>query len=267
MASSRNVLLLFLAALTAVILSTSGAKLPAVGYSLPRSAQDNSSAKVCEFGPPGVSFSVRYVSKAPELNTNPDSPTWAHAASTWIEKDCSHQIDYPKLKTEVRAFWTESDLYLLFISPYTELNLWLPADNTKDHIKLWDRDVVEFFLGDDWQDIKHYREFEIAPTGDWVDLAIDLNKDHYDAKWDSGWQRQGRIDEKNHIWYAAARVPLHAVSEKQVQPGTKWRVNLYRIDGLGEDPVRHFMCWQPTCVVNRDPNHVPEHFGTLVFAK
>ena len=36
---------------------------------------------------------------------------------------------------------------------------------------------------------------------------------------------------------------------------------------LGEDPQRHFMCWQPTCVVNRDPNHVPEHFGTLVFAK
>src|SRR5208283_4720354 len=97
------------------------------------------------------------------------------------------------------------------------------------------------------------------------DLAIDLNKDTYDAKWDSGWQRQGRIDEKNHIWYAAARVPLRSVSEKHVQAGTKWRVNLYRIDGLGEDPVRHFLCWQPTCVVNRDPNHVPENFGTLVF--
>jgi hypothetical protein len=49
--------------------------------------------------------------------------------------------------------------------------------------------------------------------------------------------------------------------------GDKWRVNLYRIDGLGADPVRRFMCWQPTCVVNRDPNHVPEHFGTLIFEK
>jgi hypothetical protein len=27
------------------------------------------------------------------------------------------------------------------------------------------------------------------------------------------------------------------------------------------------MCWQPTCVVNRDPNHVPENFGTLIFGK
>jgi len=247
-------------------------KLPAVGLRaagnpLPQSSNDNTSAKVCEFSPPGAAFSIPHVSQAPELSSDPNSATWAKAGSTWIQKDCSHEIDYPGLKTEVRGFWTDSDLYLLFISPYSELNLWLPADNSKDRLKLWDRDVVEFFLGDNWQDIKLYREFEIAPTGDLVDLAIDLNHDTYDAKWDSGWQRQGRIDEKNHIWYAAARVPLRSVSEKQVVAGTRWRVNLYRIDGLGADPVRHFMCWQPTCVINRDPNHVPEHFGTLVFTK
>ena len=266
MFSRRNFALLVL-----IVAAVTICWLPAVelraGNGVPQSSSGDSSAKVCEFAPPGTSFSIPYVSQAQELSTNPDSPAWAHAASTWIEKDCSHQIDYPHLKTEVRAFWTDSDLYLLFISPYTELNLWLPADNTKDRLKLWDRDVVEFFLGDDWQNIKRYREFEIAPTGDWVDLAIDLNKDTYDAKWDSGWQRQGRIDDKNHIWYAVARVPLRSVSEKPVEAGTKWRVNLYRIDGLGADPVRHFMCWQPTCVINRDPNHVPEHFGTLVFTK
>ena len=125
----------------------------------------------------------------------------------------------------------------------------------------------EPLTGDDWTDIKHYREFEIAPTGDWVDLAIDLTHDKYEADWNSGWQRLGRIDEANHTWYAAARVPLKSVSEHPVKAGTKWRANLYRIDGLGEDPQRHFMCWQPTCVVNRDPNHVPENFGTLIFTK
>jgi hypothetical protein len=267
MFSRRSLAFLVLIVAAAILCRLPAAGLRAATNRGPQPSSGDDSAKMCEFVAPGGAFSIPYVSKVQDLNTNPDSPTWAHAASTWIAKDCSHQIDYPKLKTEVRAFWTDSDLYLLFISPYTELNLWLPADNTKDRLKLWDRDVVEFFLGDDWQDIKRYREFEIAPTGDWVDLAIDLNKDTYDAKWDSGWQRQGRIDEKNHIWYAAARVPLRSVSEKQVQAGTKWRVNLYRIDGLGADPVRHFMCWQPTCVINRDPNHVPEHFGTLVFTK
>src|SRR2546430_1968249 len=120
--------------------------------------------EVCEVANPTASFSIPHVAKAPDLNTNPNSETWSHAAYTWIEKDCTQQVDYPKLKTEVRGFWTDSDLYLLFISPYNHLNLWLPADNSKDRLKLWDRDVVEFFLGDDWTDIKHYREFEIAPT-------------------------------------------------------------------------------------------------------
>jgi hypothetical protein len=239
----------------------------ASGGSNPQAAQTPAAAPVCEFAPPGASFSVPYVSQAPDLNTDPNSPTWKHASSTWIIKDCPRQLGYPKLKTEVRGFWTDTDLYLLFICPYSELNLWLPADNSKDRLKLWDRDVVEFFLGDNWTNIKRYREFEIAPTGDWVDLDIDLDHDSYGAEWNSGWQRQGRIDEKNHVWYAAARVPLHSVSEKQIVAGTKWRANLYRIDGLGDDSVRHFMCWQPTCVIDRDPNHVPEHFGTLIFTK
>ena len=221
----------------------------------------------CTVASPTATFTVPHVTHAPELNTDPHSATWSHAASTWIEKDCTHNIDYQKLKSEVRGFWTESDLYLLFICPYTKLNLWLPADNSKDRDKLWDRDVVEFFLGDDWKDIKHYREFEIAPTGDWIDLAIDLNKNSYDPKWQSGWKPEGRIDEKNHVWYAAARVPLKSVSADSVKAGTKWRANVYRIEGLGPDAQRHFLCWQPTCVVNRDPNHVPEHFGTLVFSK
>jgi hypothetical protein len=249
------------------LLKLSGLGLWAASSKVASPSDVKSSPKVCEFAPPGAAFSIPYVAHPPELNSDPESPAWAKAASTWITKDCSHEFDYPKLKTEVRGFWTDSDLYLLFVSPYTELNLWLPADSSKDRLKLWDRDVVEFFLGDDWQNIKRYKEFEVAPTGDWVDLEIDLSRDFSDAKWNSGWQRQGRIDEKNHVWYAAARVPLRSVSEKQVAAGTKWRVNLYRIDGLGEDPVRHFMCWQPTCVVNRDPNHVPEHFGTLVFEK
>jgi hypothetical protein len=265
MRSQRNVLMFCLLAAAGIPCWYAGAAWPALGRANPQTTPAPAT-KVCEYAAPGAAFSIPHVSQAPDLNTDPRSPTWEHASSTWLVKDCSHQLDYPKLKTEVRGFWTDSDLYLLFICPYSELNLWLPPDNTTDRLKLWDRDVVEFFLGDDWADIKRYREFEIAPTGDWVDLAIDLNHDAYDANWNSGWQRQGSIDERNHVWYAAARIPLHSVSEKQVVPGAKWRANLYRIDGLGPDPVRHFMCWQPTCVVERDPNHVPEHFGTLIFA-
>ncbi len=226
-----------------------------------------SGQKPCSVEQPTASFTIRHVSGSPALSLAPDSSVWKHAASESMYKDCSRQIDYPHLKSEIRAFWTDTDLYLLFRCPYTVLNLFLPASHSGPRVGLWDRDVVEMFLGDDWTNIRHYREFEIAPTGDWIDLAIDLDHKSYDHNWRSGWQTMARIDEANKVWYAAARIPLSAVSAKPVQDGTKWRMNLYRIDGLGADPQRHFLCWQPTCVQNRDPNHVPEHFGTLVFTK
>ena len=225
------------------------------------------SQEPCSVQQPTASFTIRHVKGSPALSLDPDASVWKHAASESMYKDCSRQIDYPHLKSEIRAFWTDTDLYFLFRCPYTVLNLFLPASNSGPRVGLWDRDVVEMFLGDDWTNIRHYREFEIAPTGDWIDLAIDLDHKSYNHDWRSGWHTMARIDEANKVWYAAARIPLSAISAKPVQDGTKWRMNLYRIDGLGADPQRHFLCWQPTCVQNRDPNHVPEHFGTLVFTK
>ena len=215
-----------------------------------------------------ASFEIHHVKGSPKLTLDERAAAWKRAPSQDMWKDCSRQIEYPETRTTIKAFYTDTDLYLLFRCPYKELNLWLPANHSGPRVKLWDRDVVEMFLGDDWQNIRHYREFEIAPTGDWIDLAIDLDHDSYDHNWRSGWQTLARIDEAHKLWYAAARIPLKAVSTQLVTPGaTKWRMNLYRIDGLGADPQRHFLCWQPTCVQNRDPNHVPENFGTLVFGK
>ncbi|MGE5647550.1 MAG: tetratricopeptide repeat protein [Acidobacteriota bacterium] len=223
--------------------------------------------QLCEVTRPTASWSVPHAAGAGALNTDPRSPLWARAAVATIDKDCGKVLDYPELKTEVRGFWTDSHLYLLFSCPYRELNLFLPARPGADRDKLWDRDVVEVFLGDDWVNIRHYREFEIAPTGDRVDLAIDLDREGEGEKWNSGWTTAARIDERARVWYAAARIPLKSVSAAPVAEGTRWRLNLYRIDGLGADPVRHFLCWQQTCAKDRDPNHVPENFGTLVFAK
>src|SRR5258707_7794890 len=77
--------------------------------------------QVCEVTFPTAAFSIPHLAQAPELNTDPHSATWSHAASAWIVKDCTQQIDYPKLKTEVRAFWTDSDLYLLLSPRMTSL--------------------------------------------------------------------------------------------------------------------------------------------------
>jgi hypothetical protein len=228
-----------------------------------------SGQEVCQVVPPTASLSVPYRSDSPTLNTDLESEIWRNAGSAWITKDCTRTIDYPMLKTQVRAFWTDQYLYLLFICPYETLNLFLPPQNDKPRMGLWDRDVVEMFLGADWKNIGRYREFEIAPTGDWIDLGIDFDlktrrtKDEKD--WRSGWNTTARIDKESHVWYAGARIPLKAVTSQTIKPGTRWRVNLYRIDGQGPDSQRKFLCWQPTCSPGQDPNHVPEHFGTLIF--
>jgi hypothetical protein len=220
---------------------------------------------ICTVTSPTASLSIPHLNGSPALSLDPAA--WGKAGEAEIVKDCTHVVDYPALRTEIRGFWTDSDLYLLFRCPYKELNLFLPTKNDTARVNLWDRDVVEMFLGDDWTNIRHYREFEIAPTGDWIDLAIDLDHQSYDHSWRSGWTTAARIDRDAHVWYAAARIPLRSVTQAKVAPGTRWRMNLYRIEGLGPDSQRHFMCWQPTCVQNRDPNHVPENFGTLVFDK
>jgi len=68
--------------------------------------------EVCEVTTPMAAFSIPYVAKAPELNTDPHSATWSHAASTWIEKDCSQKLDYRSSRRKSKAFWTDDDLHL-----------------------------------------------------------------------------------------------------------------------------------------------------------
>jgi hypothetical protein len=228
----------------------------------PRSTQE---AAACTVSQPTASFTIRRSTAPGELSTDPRAPMWSEARAATIARDCSRTVDYPDLSTEVRGFWTDTDLYLLFVCPYRSLNVFLPVAKDTPRHGLWDRDVVEMFLGDDWTNIRHYREFEIAPTGDWIDLAIDLDRPNTNREWRSRWTTAARIDERARIWYAACRIPLTSISEKKVVRGTRWRANLYRIDGEGPDARRRFMCWQPTCAIGRDPNHVPEHFGTLIF--
>jgi hypothetical protein len=224
-------------------------------------------AAPCEVSRPTAELSIAHVAGAPDLSTDPNADLWTRAHAARITRDCSRTTDYPDLATEVRGVWTDTDLYFLFVCPYRSLNVFLPTQHDRARRGLWDRDVVEMFLGDDWTNIRHYREFEIAPTGDWIDLAIDLDRRGPEPAWSSGWTALASIDARAKRWYAACRIPLRSITDKAVVAGTRWRANLYRIDGEGPDSARRFMCWQPTCVVNRDPNHVPENFGTLTFVK
>jgi hypothetical protein len=82
------------------------------------------------------------------------------------------------------------------------------------------------FIGDDFNDIRRYKEFEISPRGEWIDLDIDLNKPHNEDgwKWNSGFQVSVRIDEAAHVWYAAMRIPYSSIDHRVAAQGNMLRI-------------------------------------------
>lgn len=126
---------------------------------------------------------------------------------------------------------------------------------------LWDRDVCEIFIAPDPHMVEKYLELEVAPTGEWLDVAIDMTSGTRASDWkfDSHMTTAAKI-EKDRVTMAM-RIPWN---QRIHQPhhGERWRVNLFRCVGKG--PNRGYLSWQPT----RTPEplfHVPKAFGWLVF--
>ena len=126
---------------------------------------------------------------------------------------------------------------------------------------LWNWDVAEVFVGTDFKNIRRYKEFEISPQAEWVDLDIDRDKANFAEagwKWSSGFEANARIDRKNKTWYGVMRIPLKQIDSRIPANGLEMRVNLYRCQGPPEG--RQYIAWQPT---RSDSFHEPEAFGRL----
>ncbi len=200
-----------------------------------------------------------HASQDAALDLDPASGFWRAAHPVYMEKDGFGKI-VPGYRTEVRTRWTKSNLYFLFTCPYEELHL-KPSPNTqKETNELWNWDVAEVFVGSDFSNIKRYKEFEISPQGEWVDLDIDLNKPHLEDgwAWNSGFEVKAGIDEGTHTWCGAMRIPLAAIDARAPVAGNTMRINLFRSQG----PPSHqqAVTWQAPM---RDSFHVPERFGLI----
>ena len=193
------------------------------------------------------------------LDTNQASPFWRMAPSVHLDTD-THGHRVPKYRTEVRMRWTNQNLYFLFICPYEQLNLKPDPKTATETYELWNWDVAEVFIGTDFKDIKHYKEFEVSPQGEWIDLDIDLHKPHHEEgwKWNSGFNVSARIDRAAHVWYAAMTIPYSAIDTRPAAVGNILRINLFRSQGPPAN--RHEIAWQAPMA---DTFHVPERFGLL----
>jgi len=193
------------------------------------------------------------------LSTDPSLPFWREARSVYAERSPSGELRR-RYRTEIRSRWTENNLYFLFICPYEDLNLKPSPTVLAETFGLWNWDVAEVFIGSDFQNIRRYKEFEVSPQGEWIDLDIDLTKPHHENgwTWNSGFTVAARIDAVHKTWYGAMRIPFSALQNRPPAKNEVFRANLFLSEGL--PPCLIQQTWQPTL---SNTFHVPEKFGLL----
>lgn len=192
------------------------------------------------------------------LTADPGASPWKGVAGVVADRD-RFGVAVPGHRTEIRSRWTPQNLYLLFICPYEALYLHPGPSTTTETNKLWDWDVAEAFIGADFSHIKQYKEFQVSPQAEWVDLAIDRGTEppSHDVAWNSGFEVKARLDRDRHVWYGAMRIPMAAISVT-ARPGAEARINLYRCQGPPDH--RKYINWQ---AVKNETFHTPEAFGRL----
>ncbi len=204
-------------------------------------------------------FESMFAKQDAPLELDPAIPFWGGAHPVFMEKDPFGK-DVPGYHTEVRSRWTQDNLYFLFTCPYERLHLRQEPDARHETNQLWNWDVAEVFVGSDFADIKRYKEFEVSPQAEWIDLDINLHDPHHEDgwKWNSGFEASARIDPRKHVWYAAMRIPFAAIDARPPAPGNTLRLNLFRSQG----PPEHLyqITWQPPMSKSF---HVPEQFGLI----
>jgi hypothetical protein len=202
-----------------------------------------------------------HAEKDVEPSADPDSPFWKDLPGAVID----HSVlgpEMPQFRAEVRSRWTRDYVYFLFAGVYQMLTLKPNPDLKNETFHLWDKDCFEVYLGADFEHTNRYREFQMSPQGEFLDLDIDSTRPrpgfNGENLWNSGMQVKARVDPVRKIWYGEMKIPIAAVDARPAKEGNEMRINLYRQDG--ENPNRDFLAWQPPGIWN--PHH-PEKFGTL----
>ena len=104
-----------------------------------------------------------------------DHGEWTRARPVQITRYWSGGEALASRHAEARIIWSDESLAVRFVCNQSEpLIVNSHPQVTHKTIGLWDRDVCEVFLAPEAENPNHYFEFEAAPTGEWVDLAIKL---------------------------------------------------------------------------------------------
>lgn len=206
---------------------------------------------------------IRHIEKDFEVK-DLNGSGWNVAKSVSVSSYWNGKAAPPGRQFKVRMLWSASALYVRFEAVQTEpLVVSDSPDVSKKTMRLWDRDVCEIFLAPDTKRPRKYLEFEVAPTGEWIDLTIDFTGAERKTDWDfnSGMESAAKIEKGKIVM--AMKIPWTAFGVAP-KPRDVWLGNLFRC--VGRDPDRGYLAWRST--MSEKPNfHVPEKFGEFEFQK
>lgn len=208
-------------------------------------------------------FEINYIESDLPINEL-GNELWERADAAIITTYWSGDVAPDRRQFKARGLWSNDAVYIRFEASIGEPLVVsdLPNLATKT-VGLWERDVCEVFIAPDKRVPHKYFEFEIAPNGEWIDLAIEMSPDgrKTDIDYRSEMTSAVRIDEE--MILMAIRIPFSSLG-RTPKIGDVWLGNLFRC--VGKDPGRGYLAWMPT--MTAVPNfHVPERFGQFVFTR
>jgi hypothetical protein len=199
-----------------------------------------------------------------DFDVTGDTTTTAWKITDWITLP-KRNTSAVKYQTKVKLLYSDKGIYTLFWCEDKKIS----ATLTEDFADLFNEDVVEIFFWTDEQ-TPIYFEYELSPLN--YELAILVpNMSGRFLGW-TPWHYKGDRKTRHaaHIikegentlgWTAEFFIPYTLLTPLNNVPpvrGTKWRMNLYRIDYDNGDSE---WSWQPTTTTFHDY----QRFGTLAF--
>lgn len=208
-------------------------------------------------------FEACYTRKLKFDATTFDESIWRKCQAAEIKFFWSGDVAPPERHAQARVVWTDEALCVRFDCAQRE-NFVVsdtPQTATKT-IGLWNRDVCEVFLVPFEDEPHKYFEFEVAPSGEWLDLEIEWSGRERRTNWEyeSGMKVLTKISENS--FAVLLRVEWQAFKVSRPKINDKWRVNFFRC--VGSDEATRYLAWRPTRTAK--PNfHVPGAFGEMRF--
>jgi hypothetical protein len=148
---------------------------------------------------------------------------WQEATPARLEYGSLHYDGRPEMSTSVRLLWSDRWLYLGWECPYTKLTVFDTPSAERERLGLWERDVIETFIGSELTITNRYAEYELAPTNERLDVWVNLPDKNFN--WDGRAQSAVKVDKRERRWTAEWRIPLEVLGGTKPKPGTRWRLN------------------------------------------